>query len=645
MATIKLLPEKLINTIAAGEVVERPSAVLKELLENSLDAGADRIEIDIHMGGKKLIRISDNGKGMDRDDILMSLERHATSKINKDADLVHINTLGFRGEALPSIGAVSQLTITSATAKGEGHKVQMTGGVLQYREKAPCNPGTTVEVADLFRNVPARRKFLKSNQTESAHLLDIAQRYALSREGLRLVYRDNNREVLSVDSHHDFRTRVYRVMGRETAASLTPFERIQDNLKIYGWLGAPETAANTSSGLYLYVLGRPVKDRLLTRAITSGYGRLLTKGRYPAAIIFVEPAPEDVDVNVHPAKAEVRFRESNVVFTLLAEAVSQTIGYTTFGQAIQPPARPRYEETAAGQTGRTQAPETARTQPPSPAPGAAEEYNVPPWMADEQIRPEANQEVKTYSMPIFEAASAPPRSPDPGMDDESSTEEERQEPSGIVAGYFLAPRIGQAPNFNDGLLAIGQLNDSYILAQGNDGLYIIDQHAAHERVIYNQLKTRLEANGLQGQSIMFPETRDLPPHQALAAEKLSYHLEKLGFDLVHMGGQSFTLKGAPALLGQADPWATLTEILSTSQGRLKALDGAGVVEGLTSLANSWLYSIACRAAIKAGKKMSQLEMSQLLVDMARTPNGAYCPHGRPAIHRYSIEEIEKKFHR
>ncbi|MDR1922615.1 MAG: DNA mismatch repair endonuclease MutL [Candidatus Adiutrix sp.] len=648
MARIKLLPDSLINRIAAGEVVERPSSVLKELLENSLDSGATRIDVEVLSGGKKLIRVRDNGRGMNEDDLFLCIERHATSKIDKDADLVHIHTLGFRGEALPSIGAVSRLTITSAEQDGEGHMLRVNGGRLEKIEGAPANPGTTVEVADLFYNVPARRKFLKSDHTESAHLLDITQRYALSREGLRLTYREGGRELLSVDAQSDFRTRVFRILGREAAEKLAPFAETSDSLKISGWLGSPETALRGSSGLFLYVAGRPVRDRLLTRALVSGYGRMLPPGRWPAAIIFVELEPADVDVNVHPAKAEVRFRQPDQVFSLLARAVSRAIGQAPIPDGAFRPAdegrfSPRAEtfESSAtpfaarweswnrpGRPGSSdffQPPSAGGKQAPpsSPPPDGScsdEQAHIPPWLQDE--RPETTERRQ------------PPAGQPPPADPQSPAGQEK--PAGRPPGEA---------DLNEGVWPLAQLYQSYILAQGPDGLYIIDQHAAHERILYNQLKEKLAAGGLPGQRRLFPDTFELPPHQNLAAERLAPRLTRLGFELEPFGGQTFMLKSAPAILKDHDPWPVLLEILGAAQGRLKALDGAGLEETLENLANSWLYSLACRAAIKAGQKLALEEMAALLSDLVKTQNGGYCPHGRPAVFVVSREYMEKKFNR
>lgn len=662
---IKLLPDDLINRIAAGEVVERPSAVLKELVENSLDAGADRIDIEIQTGGKKLIRVRDNGRGMDQDDLFLCLERHATSKIEKDADLLNIATLGFRGEALPSIASVSRMTVTSAPAEGAGHVITVNGGRLGQMEETPANQGTTVEVADLFYNVPARKKFLKSDVTESAHLLDVAQAYALSREGLRLTFRDNGREILSVESRHDFKTRVFRVLGRKAAESLQPFHYQEEELSIAGWVGGPESFVRSTANIFIYVLGRPVKDRLLNRALTNGYGRLLGSGQWPTAVVFIDLDPAEVDVNVHPAKAEVRFRRPNQVFSALSSAVSGTIGRGPVPSAELRDPVPAFE-------GRSSA-------PPEPAPvlpGLAARPAVrpdeflrpdprpvqdsqPPWMREEG-EGESPDKINLATTTAFEIKAAT-GAPEAGFKLGESTDPKPQPAAAGPAAPLPAFRPGPAPADFLGrpgpggvqvteadlaeLRPLGQLYQSYILAQGAKGLYIVDQHAAHERILYNQLKATLDREGLAGQALLFPDTADLPPEQALAAEKLQPHLERLGFDLQPFGDRTFILKSAPAILGERDPWPPLLEILGSVHGRFKAMEGAGLTEALDALAGSWLYSLACRAAIKAGDKMSPEAMERLLADMALTPHGAFCPHGRPAIQLIERHIIEKRFDR
>ena len=646
MSKIKLLTENIINRIAAGEVVERPSSILKELLENSLDAGADQIEIEILSGGKKLIRLKDNGCGMDKDDLFMSLERHATSKITENSDLMNIATLGFRGEALPSIASVSRLSILSASENNEGHLLKINGGRLETIEPASANRGTTITVADLFYNVPARRKFLKTDETEAAHLLDIAGRYALSRPGLSLSFRQGARELISVDKHNNFQTRILKIMGRQAAEQLKPFNFKAADLSISGFLGHPNSASRSTSGLFLYVLGRPVRDRLLTRALSQGYGRLVPSGRWPQAIIFVDIDPAEVDVNVHPAKAEVRFRQPNLIFKCLSETIAQEMGSAPLEttQAYQPSFREKfktYQPSASAPTAFSSLPKPGPPPEKEQGPPIAKMEKpldfLPPWMQDETPLVKA-------ALTGSQADNWPLATPEnfAHLPNSAAPEEKFQGTSSPKAFFSKTP---DEPSLYEGVWPIGQLHNSYILAQGATGLYVIDQHAAHERILFNQLKKRLAENGLPGQQRLFPDTYDLPPHQALAAEQLAPHLLKLGFELNHFGGNTFMLKSAPAILGEIDPWPTLLEILSTAQGQLKGIEGAGLLETLEDLANSWLYSLACRAAIKAGQKMSIEEMAKLLQNLAQTQNGGYCPHGRPAVFILSRPELDKKFHR
>ena len=662
---IKLLPDDLINRIAAGEVVERPSAVLKELVENSLDAGADRIDIEVLTGGKKLIRVRDNGRGMDQDDLFLCLERHATSKIEKDADLMNIATLGFRGEALPSIASVSRLTLTSSTGEGPGHTVTVEGGRMGKMLEAPANQGTTVEVADLFHNVPARKKFLKSDETESAHLLDVAQAYALSRDGLRLTFRDRGREVLAVEGRHDFQTRVFRVLGRRAAESLQPFRYREEGLSLTGWVGGPESFVRSPANIFIYVLGRPVKDRLLNRALANGYGRLLSPGQWPTAVVFLDLDPAEVDVNVHPAKAEVRFRRPNQVFSALASAVSGTIG-----RGPVPSAEPRDPVPAFESRSAAPLPQSAPTLPGLPARPALppEEFlrpdprpvmdTTPPWMVEEG--PGRPDQIDLATTAVFESSPSAAAGPELDSDlaeavgEDFPTEESGPaepvsvfRPERVVADFLARPAAGVQVTQADlaELRPLGQLYQSYILAQGAKGLYIVDQHAAHERILYNQLKATLDREGLAGQALLFPDTADLPPEQALAADRLRPHLERLGFDLQPFGDRTFILKSAPAILGERDPWPPLLEILGSTHGRFKSMEGAGLTEALDALAGSWLYSLACRAAIKAGDRMTPEAMERLLADMAVTPHGAFCPHGRPAIQLIERHTIEKRFDR
>ncbi|MBW2621665.1 MAG: DNA mismatch repair endonuclease MutL [Deltaproteobacteria bacterium] len=587
MSSIRLLSDQLINRIAAGEVVERPASVLKELIENSLDAGAARIEVDTEAGGRRLIVVSDNGQGMTSDDLLLAIERHATSKITEDTDLLSINTLGFRGEALPSIGSVSRMTITSAAeSDGHGSRVRVSGGKLLGVEEASRDRGTTIEVQDLFFNVPARRKFLKTVQTESAHLTEMAHRYALGQPGLRLIYRHNSQELVSTSPSEDALARVARVLGRETARNMFEFEGGRGEITVSGFLGRPQVNRSRANGLYLYVNGRPVMDRLLTRAVMDAYhGRLMT-GRYPYAVIFLTIPSESVDVNVHPAKAQVRFRQPNQVLNSTAEILRQALGETM--------------ESQSPQTG------TAGYSQPRPA----FEYRPSDRVSQGPLLME----------------TAPWR---------ESRSEEKWEPVPPVSPPPMRPVTGIK---GSGLRVIGQLFKTYILAQGPDGLYIVDQHAAHERILFDRLEGELEVGSLGSQALLLPATLELTPLKAVGLEKALPSLNRFGFELAPFGGSTFVLKSLPAVLTGRDPEKVMSEIIDE-------LDSASPESGLQRIEESLLQSLACHGSVRAGDELTFEEMDRLLGDLDETKISSHCPHGRPFIFQLSLQELEKIFKR
>jgi len=576
LGSIRLLSEQLINRIAAGEVVERPASVLKELIENSLDAEASRIDIDVEAGGRRLIMVADNGQGMSPDDLLLAVERHATSKIAEETDLLEINTLGFRGEALPSIASVSRMTITSAPGDdGRARRVVLSGGRMIKVEEAARDRGAAVEVRDLFFNVPARRKFLKSERTEAAHLLETAQRFALSRPDLRLIYRTDGQEVLSTSPQEDQPARLARVLGRETARAMSPFEDEAGDISVSGFLGRPEMDRARPSNLYLFVNGRPVADRLLTRAVLEAYRGRLAGGRYPIAVIFLKIDPRQVDVNVHPAKAEVRFREPGRVFAAAAEIMAQAL---------------------------------SRDRPPlKPAPISYQDQSFPQ-------RPSL----------VTEAAGW-----------ETSARASWEKPAPVSPDSRSEPRL--TPE-SEGLRPIGQLFKAYILAQGPEGLYIIDQHAAHERILFERLLEQLNQGSLAGQGLLWPQTFELSPTQAVLLESIIDVLARFGFTLDFFGGQTFVLRAAPAVLAGRDGPKTLEDILGRMEDHRPAT-------GLDRLEETLLQSLACHGAVKAGQEMTRPEMEQLLADLDRTKVPTHCPHGRPLIFHLSLAEIEKKFKR
>ncbi|MDR1085394.1 MAG: DNA mismatch repair endonuclease MutL [Deltaproteobacteria bacterium] len=645
---IKLLPDNLINQIAAGEVIERPASILKELLDNSLDAGATRLEVEAVDGGKKLLRVTDNGCGLNKEELYLCLERHATSKIGPDSDLMNIQTLGFRGEALPSIGSVARLAITSSpSSDGPGHKIRLEGGRLMGLDPVPANQGTMVEVKDLFFNVPARRKFLKTDNTEKAHLLDVAQRYALSRPDIRLVFKDQDRVVFQVDSQQDLKARVAGIMGPDIARSLRTLSYSQDDLKITGYLGGPEWAGKSGAQLFLYVLGRPVRDRLLTKAVTQGYGRTLPTGRWPAGLIFLDLDPRRVDVNVHPAKTEVRFREAGEIFNVLTELAARVI-------QAPPSLEPESFKINSPETD-PKNPDQQDLSPPkppsSPADSSGHHYRV-------KTDYETSFGPKARTYPNFQKIKIRPPSPEtlnqkalpppPWVD---GPEEPAEEAESYEPGSNPPKEAGNAISLkpeskSEGELAVlGQLNRSYILAQGPEGLHIIDQHAAHERLVFNQLKENLALNGLPSQRALFPDTIELSPHQTLALDILGPGLSHLGFELEPFGGATYVIKGFPECIEPDMAKEAITEILDKAQHLLKTLEGAGLKEIITQMADTWLDSLACRAAVKAGQKLTEPEMENLLFELQKAKDGGYCPHGRPSSLVFTYRELEIKFGR
>ena len=590
MSDIRLLSDQLINRIAAGEVVERPASVLKELMENSLDAGATRLEVDIENGGRRLVAVKDNGRGMGPDDLLLAVERHATSKLAEESDLLNIDTLGFRGEALPSIGAVSRLTITSADGgDGSGRRARISGGRLLGVDDVARDRGTTVEAADLFFNVPARRKFLKSTATEAAHCLETVQRFAIGRPELRLIYRHNRQEMLSTSPKEDERARLARVLGRDTARSLIPFEGRTGVLELRGWLGVPEMSRSRAGAVYLFVNGRPVRDRLLMRTVLASYQSRLPAGRYPAVVLFVSVDPREVDVNVHPAKAEVRFRQPNEIYQAAVDIMSRALSREMAPRPLRPPAY--------------------HSGPPRSEPLVGERSPGFEWSG--RPLPGAG-----YPVPARGNAAALP------------------EVTVLPSELRPADEIQNVP----GLRPVGQIFHSYILAQGPDELWVVDQHAAHERVLFERLAGELKAGGLSRQGLLIPETVDLTPTQAVLLSEILEELGRFGFDVEPFGGGTYVIRATPGILAGKDQAGVLQEIM----------DRAGADRpsaGLEKFEHELLSALACQGAVKAGQALSFEEMDRLLEDLGRCDVPTHCPHGRPLIFSLERREIERRFHR
>jgi DNA mismatch repair protein MutL len=629
MAKIRILPDHLANQIAAGEVIERPASVVKELIENSIDAHAGRIDIEIEGGGSRLIRVVDDGEGMDEDDVLLCLERHGTSKIREDRDLAAIATLGFRGEAIPSIGSVAQLTITSRTRDAElGTKAVVSYGKLTRIHETGAVFGTQFEVAHLFGNTPARRKFLRSARTEVAHIEEVVRNNALGSPQIAFFLRVDGRETLHLDASHSLEQRLARIM-----ALPGPFLRIGDSgatrpeHRVFGFLAPPETLLPASTRLRLFVNGRAVRDRMMTHAVIEGLRGFLMKGRNPAGLVHLVLPPSDVDVNVHPAKSEVRFRSSRDIHLLISEAVAgamlshqKSMQGRIFGREQvhdATPVPPAYQGLPEDHPAAGVSPPEAPPYRPDPAHPWAEARRRPLPVPTRGVFPRNDQ-----AAGLLTAAEPPPAPP------ESRPVAPRPEQTGLAG-----PGPGQ-----HGLRIIGQFDDLYILCQNAEGLLVIDQHAAHERLLFEDLRRQYLREKIAGQSLLFPLTVELSLLQARLLEQHLPELERMGFSLSHFGGNSFVIAGVPALAGQSPPQELLLDMLEQFGSESGHNERENRLDRI-------LATMACRAAVKAGAALSTREIESLLERMAKADLFSHCPHGRPVWKIIDRMEIRKWFHR
>ena len=580
---IQLLPEKLCNQIAAGEVVERPSSVVKELVENSLDAGATEVRVEVEKGGRSLIRIVDNGSGMGREDAFLSLERHATSKIRTDEDLFAIRTLGFRGEALPSIAAVSRLTLRTREKDSlEGVEIYLEGGTVRRADAIGMPCGTTIEVRNLFFNLPARRKFLRREETELGHIGDVVTKMALARPDVQFKLSHNGRSLLDVYRHDSLRERTLALLGRTLASDLIAVERGEGDLKVTGLVSQPSSTRSTTSAMFSFVNGRYVRDRVIQHAILDGYRNLLFKGRYPVVVLFIELDPQLVDVNVHPTKHEVRFREQSLVHDFIAGSVRDALRPAAWLKDEAPPEVRRDAPAQREEVPRSvSAPWSPMSLPAAPPP-------APRFEAREAADP-------------FGSPSAPPLSlPEQKVSSETS------------AGFFSS------------LTLIGQFGQSYLLCQDGEDLLLIDQHAAHERIGFERLKEQLRQGRIERQALLFPDVLEFDFRQAAHVHEHVDDLQRLGFDVEPFGGNSFVLKAVPQLLHKADPVALLRDVA----GELTQIGQSGKLE---EALDQVLILMACHTMVRANQKLSLPQMQALLNDMDTVDFKGHCPHGRPVM--------------
>src|SRR3990170_4587392 len=597
MAAIRVLPDLLINQIAAGEVVERPAAALKELLENSLDAGARDISVQLASGGTKLLKVSDDGHGIGKDDLPLALARHATSKIATLEDLEHIASLGFRGEALASIAAVSNLTLTSRMRDAKhAWSIAAEGGTVSDPKPAAHDPGTSVEVHDLYFNTPARRKFLKSEATEYAHCDEVFRRIALARPDVAFRMQHNGRAQWHLKAQETGQ-RISAVLGEEFAAAALQVDAQSAGLRLSGLVGLPAAARGARDAQYCFVNGRFVRDKVLAHALRQAYQDVLHHDRHPAFVLFVEIDPARVDVNVHPAKSEVRFRDSQALHQFVFHAVSRALAGSVAG----------------GATGTVPGAEAK----PAAVPYSATQYRMPLGVAQSAAVYETlfGRERAALAAAAEPAAGLPPLA------------ETRAEIPALAETGAEIPALGYA---------LAQLSGIYILAQNEQGLVIVDMHAAHERIVYEKLKTQLDADRIAMQPLLIPVVFNAERIDVATAEEHAETLAEIGFEIAALSPTALAVRGVPVALRDADAGELARDVLAE-------IREFGASRVLIERQNELLSTMACHAAVRANRALSVPEMNALLREMEATERSGQCNHGRPTWHQITVAELDKLF--
>jgi len=688
MGRIRVLPDQVANQIAAGEVVDRPASVVKELLENALDAGATRIRVEVEAGGRKLIRIADDGHGMNRDDALLAFERHATSKLRTADDLLSIATLGFRGEALPSIASVARVTLETATgAEAAGTSLEIAGGKILHVEDAALPRGTTIAVADLFFNTPARRKFLRAEATELAHVTALVTHYALAHPEKHFELLSATHTIVSAPPVARTAERIYQIFGKDTLAQLLPVAaeaplahgglpeappwkqdpdqpaRDPGHLRLSGFYSKPELQKLNRNSIYIFVNKRLIRDRLLMHAITEAYRNVIPPTSFPVVLLFLEMPPEEVDVNVHPAKTEVRFRQQSLVHDFVRDSLRTAL--------IQ--ARPAAGFLAALDSAPSASPSLMPVGA-SPLPGLPEAHSMPPDSDPDAFR-SAIADAESFELHPNTPPPIPVRLPfDPvsmnqgGWLDQQAWGDAARAlfgPAGDAAFDGCSPGAGaidqdaardaaraaaqveaerSATNLNElgSLRPLGQLRDSFILATGDDGLWIIDQHVAHERVLFEKILRDRQVEKVQRQRLLMPLLVELKASQMVVFARIAEELERNGFEVEPFGPQTLAVKAAPVGLEGAALERMLAEVIEQSSADSQEPTQN---EDLTALRTRIAASIACHSAIKINTALDPIRMEWLLLELAKTSHPTSCPHGRPIALLYSWKEIQRAFHR
>ena len=676
MGRIRVLSDQVANQIAAGEVVDRPASVVKELLENSLDAGAGRIRIEVEAGGRKLIRISDDGHGMNRDDALLAFERHATSKIRTADELLSIATLGFRGEALPSIASVARVSLDTATGEEEsGTHLEIAGGKILHVEDAALPRGTTLSVSDLFFNTPARRKFLRAEATELSHVTALVTHYALAHPEKHFELLSASHSLVSAPPVTRPAERIYQIFGKDTLAQLLPvaaetrlehaglpepppWKRDPDEpvrqpgtLRLSGFYSKPELQKLNRNSIYIFVNKRLIRDRLLLHAIAEAYRNIIPPTSSPVVLLFLEMPPEEVDVNVHPAKTEVRFRQQSHVHDFVRDSIRNALiaarPVAGFKAALEssPAASPSLipvpgsrlpgspDEVPSGELEPASGAESfsLTPQPVSPVPG---KLPFGEGQITVGIERQALREAAAALMDLPAAPAAESCSPDYNFAAASVAQD--------GAAAVEAEQASANLNRLGSLRPLGQLRESFILAAGDEGLWIIDQHVAHERVLFEKILRERQVEQVQRQRLLMPLLVELKPWQMVVFAQIAGELERNGFEVEPFGPQTLAIKAAPVGLESAGLERMLHEVIDQAS---EAPAEASLNEDLTSLRTRIAASLACHSAIKINTPLDLKRMEWLLLELAKTEHPTSCPHGRPIALLYSWKDIQRAFHR
>jgi DNA mismatch repair protein MutL len=633
VSRIQKLSASVVNKIAAGEVIERPASAVKELLENSVDALATRIEVDVAQGGAELIRISDDGEGIHPEDLELAVTSHATSKIENADDLFRVHTLGFRGEALASIAEVSRFRIRSRPHdEPRGMELDVECGIVKEPRPCGCPPGTTIEVRQLFLNTPVRRRFLKSPQTEFAHVVEQFTRIAVAHPRLHLVLRHNDKLVHELPATSQLLDRLELFLGSELARQLIPVESEHDGVRLWGYVAHPSQSKSTRKGQYLFLNGRWIQDRSLQHALSEAYRGLLMVGRYPIAFLFLEMPADIVDVNVHPTKCEVRFQDGQRLYRQMLSTLRSRFLGMNLDSVLCVGARPAETQGAA-----------------DPAETLLAQQELAAWAKDQLANWQPKEDLSDLHA-VFDELDRRELEHGKGIESGQTPNRFTDEPAGTIARgetvlraplgvvHVATPDEAQRPASAAAELRAMQVHDCYLVVETGEGLTVIDQHALHERILYEHLRRRVLAGGVEVQKLLIPVTVELSQREAGLLLDQADVLSELGLHVESFGGQTVAVTGYPTILAKADPAELVRSVV-------EQLEGTGTGADRRDQLDSLLHMLACKAAIKAGHRLSAEEIESLLAQRQLVDDHHHCPHGRPTALTLSRAELDRQFGR